>query len=104
MSSDQEWLVEHSIRILNRYDPMAISPGSSEGPPWDEYEPEAADLVALLQSGGAVSAGQVQDVWLNWFRVPVGGESVAAAIARELTDLAGPASAVPGGGEGGPRG
>ncbi|MBF4580236.1 hypothetical protein [Frigoribacterium sp. VKM Ac-2530] len=55
------------LTVLTAVDPYGLEPGTPEGPPADEYEPEALDLARVLLAEGAVTVRDVEDVWAHWF-------------------------------------
>ena len=55
------------LTVLTAVDPYGLEPGTPEGPPADEYEPEAVDLARVLLVEGAVTVRDVENVWAHWF-------------------------------------
>ena len=55
------------LAVLTEVDPYGLEPGTSDGAPADEYEPEAVDLARLLLRDGVVTVYDVEDVWVRWF-------------------------------------
>lgn len=78
-------LTNQVIHVLNRFDPMGLEPGNDGGPPWNEYEPEARELAAVLYSTGTITGEQVNSIWKRWFGV---GTESAEAIASTLRSAA----------------
>ncbi|AWB88540.1 hypothetical protein [Homoserinimonas hongtaonis] len=78
-------LTNKVIHILNRFDPMGLTPGMGDGTPWDEYEPEARDLAAILQASGTITGAQVDAIWFRWFGQ---NTDAADAIATSLRSAA----------------
>ena len=62
-----ELIAAGALALVTELDPYGLEPGTPEGSPHDEYEPEAADLARLLVKNGAVTADDVERVWLHWF-------------------------------------
>lgn len=56
-----------TLSVLTRFDLMGLEPGLPDGAPADEYSPEAADLVRLMATTGALDIDDVRRVWLHWF-------------------------------------
>jgi len=77
-------LVERIAAILKEFDLSEIGFDGEFGAPYDEYEPEARDLAALL-SVRKVGFADVVAVWLKWFdddltRVQVDRDALVAAL------------------------
>jgi hypothetical protein len=89
MEPTRSALSDRVIEVLNRHDPMGLSPGDDEefSPPWDEYAPEARELAQLLHANGTVSSTEVDEVWRRWFDQPAGSPAITEAIAAELRAL-----------------
>lgn len=67
---------------------MGLEPGLPDGAPADEYEPEAADLVRLMATTGALEIDDVRRVWLHWFEEDLSQlpDDVADDLIRSLNE------------------
>ncbi len=55
------------LRILNEHDLAGLGPGQPDGTPPEEYELEAAPIVAALLDRGGVERAEVSQIWAHWF-------------------------------------
>ncbi|WP_338403212.1 hypothetical protein [Arthrobacter bussei] len=59
------------ITALNELDPYGLDPGTVDGAPHDEYEPEARPMASLLLTRGSISRAQIDAIWQDWFHEPL---------------------------------
>ncbi|MFC4554926.1 hypothetical protein [Georgenia faecalis] len=59
------------LRLLNEVDPYGLAPGLPDGAPDEEYGPEAAEIAQHLTTDGAITAEQIDAIWLHWFDQPL---------------------------------
>jgi len=73
------------LAVVSAADPEALI---SAGMPADEYEPEAAELAAILRAGNRLDAGVLVSVWRWWFGDgSVLGAAAPAVVAKLAADL-----------------
>ena len=66
-SGTRKWkdTVTSVVALLNDLDPYALEPGTVEGAPENEYEPEASPMARLLLNHGSISSNEVDAIWLE---------------------------------------
>lgn len=81
-------LTAEVLEVLNRHDVYGLEPGSEDGPPIDEYLPEAMDMVSVLVKRAAITPADIRSIWVKWFSddLPEVGPLVSQ-VAAELTAL-----------------
>lgn len=62
-----EALVRRVLTVLNKFDLEGLQPGEPNWAPLDEYRFEAESFAQLLEENGSIDAGDIRDVWMNWF-------------------------------------
>jgi hypothetical protein len=75
------------VALLNDLDPYGLQPGTAEGAPQNEYEPEASPMARLLLNHGSISSDDVDAIWQEWFQEPLSEFIGAAAMNRFCADL-----------------
>ena len=88
-SGTRKWkdMVTSVLALLNDVDPYGLEPGTAEGAPQDEYEPEASPMARLLLEHGSISSDEVDAIWLEWFQEPLSEFIGAEAMHRLCADL-----------------
>lgn len=86
-----ESLLNRVIDVINKYDPMGLTPGEYIAPeflmPWDEYRSEAEEFAELLTTKSTITAAELDAVWRRWFDEPVGAPEEAERFAADLRAL-----------------
>ena len=81
-------LFEKVREVINKYDPEGLDPGKEDGTPIDEYDAEAAAIVAFvihnleeIKLNRTLLVNKVNQIWKEYF-----GEfcELADAIARDI--------------------
>lgn len=69
--STSEWrlLVREMTELLDRFDLMALEPGTPGGTPAGEYEAEARAVAAFLAQQGSIDLIELSSIWEEWFEV-----------------------------------
>lgn len=81
-------LTARVLEVLNRHDVYGLEPGSPDGPPIDEYLPEANDMASVLVTRGAIATDDIRSIWVHWFSDDLTDRGdLAERIARDLTAL-----------------
>jgi hypothetical protein len=75
------------IGLLNDFDPYGLKPGTADGAPQDEYEPEASTIASFLLNTGSISRSQVEAIWQDWFQEPLSDVMGAAKAERFCVNL-----------------
>lgn len=88
-SGTRKWkaTVTSVVALLNDLDPYGLEPGTEEGAPQDEYEPEASPMARLLLNNGSISSDEVDVIWREWFQEPLSEFIGAEAMNRFCVDL-----------------
>jgi len=79
--------IKQVLRLLNELDPYGLEPGLPDGAPADEYDMEAAPIALRLMKDGAITAEQVDAIWLKWFDEPLTEAIGAEPTAQFVTNL-----------------
>lgn len=86
-TADDVQMIAGVLALLSDADPYGLAPGTDEGAPADEYEPEAAEVARILREHGSVTVQDLERVWLRWFDVSMVGQIGSARVARLVRDL-----------------
>jgi hypothetical protein len=88
-SGTRKWkdTVTSVVALLNDLDPYGLEPGSAEGAPQDEYEPEASPIAGLLVNHGSIGSEEVDAIWLEWFQEPLSEVIGSEAMNRFCVSL-----------------
>jgi hypothetical protein len=73
--------------LINDLDPYGLEPGTAEGAPQNEYEPEASPMARLLLNHGSVRSDEVDEIWREWFQESLSDFIGAEAMNRFCADL-----------------
>lgn len=84
-------LFEKVRAIINKHDPFGFDPGSQEGAPVDEYDPETGPIVTFLvhrqeeiKVNNELLVDEINRVWKEMFGEPCPmAEEIATDILRE---------------------
>ena len=84
--TQRDWrsFVEGIIVLLNELDPYGLDSGHLNRAPRDEFGHEALLVAGVLVNNGAISRGQLDEIWRDWFHEPI-SDVVGAQAAERFT-------------------